>query len=662
MLTIYKKYNNMKRSLLFLFVVLLVAAVGAQSSQTLLNEMTSRFKSKSVNFWDHNKKRGSQGVEYKNLNAETLNPVKRNNEIKPSNTIFGNWGVYYNVETEKESFFLFESEEYDMIYHSNLEMSPLDDNMEKITTFKLDLPTYTNGYRIEYDMKSSYFALHTHSFEGSVGPDNQRDSVWFISHTGEIVEKFGATGAAILKNGNVLLMQENTQNADYIILDGNTFEEKKKISLDVSLITMMQSFPLSIQEINGKEYILVSHYEKILMDNSTMEVTPDNHFVLKLYDTETTELINEIKYPLPTVDEFLLIPMAGFGLFDYEYDITQQVFNDDDKYEFIIGIVYYNIPNDRQWINYVILDESGNVIKSYDKDVYDSKFLSSIEGHADQMAFLLYDESDKPTMQIFNIKDWTEDTAFDLIREGVTLAAEPAFYDRIEKGDSYEYMFAATQASAFKDENGFWNCIVKSFNKDGVETNTYNLQVSDGNFAYYYILIDNSLLNPHLFNTDDDYEFFFSYQGLTPEGKFDKVHYKIAASNKPAMLDFTYTEEYGDPFGGSFMYDPHTLLPTKLYIKYRNGTTEFYNLPLRSGTDNITSQKEIKQSVYYNNVLKEISLDADIKQAEIYNSSGYLIYKGNAKKISTIGFAKGLYVVKTISVNGEVVYNKIMAN
>ncbi len=652
----------MRRSLLFLFAVLLVAAVNAQSSQTRLNEMTYRFRSKSVNFWDHNKKKSPQGVEYKNLTKETLNAIKRDDEIKPSNTIFGNWGVYYNVETEKESFFLFESEVYNMTYHSNLEISPLDDNMEKITTFKFDLPTYTNGYRIEYDMKSSYFALYTHSFEGFVNPDNQRDSVWFITHTGEIVEKFRGTGAAILKNGNILLMQQGQQNANYKILDGNTFEEKKNISLDISLITMMPSVPLSIQEFNGKEYIVISHYEKILVNNSTMEPTPDNSFILKLYDTETTELINEIKYPLPMVDQFLLIPMAGFGLFDYEYDMTQRVFNEDDKYEFIIGIVYYNIPNDRQWINYVVLDESGNVVKSYDKDVYDSKFLSSIEGHADQMAFLLYDESDKPTMQIFNIKDWTEDTAIDLIREGVTLAAESSFYDRIEKGDNYEYMFAATQTSAFKDENGYWNCIVKSFNKDGEESNTYNLQVSNGNFAYYSILIDNSLLNPHLFNTDDEHEFFFSYQGLTPEGKFDKVHYKIAASDKPAMLDFTYTEEYGDPFSGSFIYDPHTLLPIKLYIKYRNGTTEFYDLPLRSGTDNITSEKEIKQSVYYNNVLKEISLDMDIKQAEIYNANGNLIYKGNAKKISTMGFAKGLYIIKTVAANGEVTYNKLLAN
>jgi len=204
------------------------------------------------------------------------------------------WGQIKNIDNNELQMFQMD---YQYGTGANVAIKLMDDNMATVRQINFNIPETTNSVRVIAQASSAIgnstselkLMVFLHYFEGGTGPDYQKSKIWILGGNGEKIGEFDATGTYLIKkssgNPDILTYFDDNTNVSMKLYD-SSLNQKNVLTIPTELIINYAGSPLNFSTVKGEDKIVVVHYEKKFMDNSTLEVTPDNHLLVKIYDTE----------------------------------------------------------------------------------------------------------------------------------------------------------------------------------------------------------------------------------------------------------------------------------------------------------------------------------------------------------------------------------------
>lgn len=575
------------------------------------------------------------------------------------------WGELKNIDNNQYQLFQMDSYYQDQSVSTTIKF--LDENsIEPTNQFTLELPSSTNYVAVlgqlstqignSSDLRKMF--IFVHYFEGGMGPEYQKNAVWVVDENGTVLTKLEGVLANIVDgsngNKNIVTYESSDDLGATIKVLNNHFDELNTVTIPADLLNYYLGDPLKFLKIKGQNKLVTSHYEKVFLDPDTWEVTPDNHLMINVYD-DNLNLENTYKMDIASVfpDEPMTMPQAKFGtfLFGDKYDITDKTFNSDDQLEFLYQIEYYNMLTDKTWTYNYVGNENGEKVLSYEQPISDAIGLQPIAGEEDQAGFILTsldngggrkDGDSGMSVQMFNIKSWSEQFNFPAVYKGDQLSA---YYNRIPSAGGYSYLFGLGEG---KIENGTAYGVVNQYSKTGELEKAINLNI--GQNPYLFIpLLGADYLNPTLFNTDSEMEYTYVHKHNDGTGTlFNTI--SIAKDHLEPFFNVTGSDESGDLIGSGFVFDK----PGSKFIKFAvvhdaitssgEGLTEFFNIPfINLGTQD-SALNGLK--VYTDQHNQIVGWTEKANHFAIYDASGRLVKAGqNASQTSTAGLQKGMYVI-----------------
>ncbi len=578
------------------------------------------------------------------------------------------WGQLNNFESSSVQLYQLD---YTFGTNANINIKFLDQDINTTKQFAFDIPSTTNAFAIQDTISNFDFNGNTkkkimvflHYFEGGVGPNYQKNAVWVVDEEGTILHKFNdSTAAMLLKNedgsASVVTYYNGDENTYVRKFDTSTLTQQSQIQLASNLLNYYAGVPISIITIDGETKIVMAHYEKIFMDNATLELTPDNHLLLDIYDLDF-QLEKSVALSLPETSEgSYVFGMAEFGMFykNNKYDITQTVFNTDSQNEYLYSIYFYDMINDKSWRNYFVSDEQGNILKSLEDSVISYSDMNEISGQEDQISFILGDGEAGSAIKMFNIPSWSTAYEFPAVYNGDLLSV---YFNRIPSGDQYQYLIGL--GNALQEENTYYG-VINKYSKDGVFAEKVKLNLGAAPLSFTPLLYADTL-NPHTYNQDDDYEYGYVYSFRYTGNSTIYSSFNVAKNTAEPILTIKGDATKGNISSSGFLYNEENQ-PYLLYMNYyktgNNDLTEFYTVPveetLGSGSSSLSLVK-----IYTDVPEQIIGFTEKVQNYRVYNVVGNLISKGNfADKISTSGWLKGVYIVQFTLKNGSVQSKKVV--
>lgn len=515
------------------------------------------------------------------------------------------------------------------------------------------MPEFTNMFRVEYECSNDYFIMYIHYFEGQVGPDYQVNEMWLVDYSGEIVKKYKDRVGVIFIEDKLLVLDFDDYKPDYVayFVDPATYEEEFSITINQSLTSGLGGAVLNITEFEGKTYVIMAYYEKVFMDNYTYELTPDNKLCLDMYNMDY-ELEKEIRLPLiaPGEDEFGVYPAPAFGTFVPQLEITRNLFDEDDKLEFIVP--YYTITFVQgEWFSFYIYNEDGEIVKSHDENkVIDYFYRADIEGFDTMVSFITADDEGNQSLEYFNVESWKTDLVLPAMYNDDLLSA---YTERIKVGDDFEYLIGLGNLE--EEAGNIYYGIIKQYDREGNETKKIRLplgeRINQEGLGFQPGLSDITL-NPHVFDPDDRMEFIYARYS----SEFGLSVYFAKENTEEPFFAIHPDDEGRAPGYYQFMYDEGSDLPTRFFQDLSSWTTGnitlIYDLPLLNSVkiDEVTKTASNVQ-VYPNPTADNLFVRNAEGDVRLYDISGKLlnVVKSNngEAKIDMSAYDKGIYLINT---------------
>ena len=256
--------------------------------------------------------------------------------------------------------------------------------------------------------------------------------------------------------------------------------------------------------IDGEPYFVISQYEKPYMqygDNYEMEMTPDNNYLVKVYDGEYQEVAS-LSVPVTNSGGDALYTMYTFGYFSYD-DLCRGTYSDDERFNFIITRYDYIVSNDSFVYNFDVYDEDGERIAVIGEGVTLWKQLSDIDGQPVQVALMRGSNGNDEAIQMVNLPSCEVVTTFPGVLDGNLLSTS---FDRYPVRNTYQYVFGL--GDGIYGEDGGIVTRIGWYNIDTSLDHFVNINLgTNGLFASHQFV--SGSLNPYLFNTDDLHEYIF---------------------------------------------------------------------------------------------------------------------------------------------------------
>ena len=329
--------------------------------------------------------------------------------------------------------------------------------------------------------------------------------------------------------------------------------------------------------LDGEPYFVISHYEKPYVsgtDPDTWEiiVAEDNNYVVEVYNQDF-ECVSTVKIPVE-MQSGALYTMYSLGMFSYN-DVTKGTYSGDDQFNFVITRYDYLTTSDSYSYDFVVYDESGNLVNTIGEEVTTWQMLSSLPGESEQVALIraggsneeieMVDIPSCETVAIFSGYD----------AEGNLLSDR---LDRYPVGDTYQYVIALGDGVVDGDGNVYTR--IGWYNKDMSLDHYVSINLGPtGIYADHYITA--GTLNPYLFNTDDQHEYIMIGRFTNDDGSNEAV--LCVANDKGEIIkEYRGDDTKGDYYNGNVM-DINTNNP-RLLVVYWNfitdiHTIETYSLP-----------------------------------------------------------------------------------
>lgn len=340
--------------------------------------------------------------------------------------------------------------------------------------------------------------------------------------------------------------------------------------------------PMSIYNIGGEPYYVISHYSKIYDSGETdsetgfFVPTKDNSVVIQSYD-KNFNLVDNLDIPIEPASD-TDYRMAQIGNFE-DLSVTKNLFTNDGSLSYVLTFYDMTTKVDDYRYKFTAYDHTGNKIGDICDGVYNTWFkLKSISGAEDQVAFMQYVDDDETQQQIkiVNVPSLTEAATMPAYIDGNLIST---VFNRYGDKDNYKYLMKISQG----DDDGQGNVIAKIawLNKDlTVDHYTkFNLGPNAENFS---LTLADTYVNPYLFNTTDKMEFFFQAKVKEENGsKIDNV-YMIADEDGNVLHRFTNGDKGTISSVGCYRASGSD---NEMYVAYYDETSkqytlDFYKLPL----------------------------------------------------------------------------------
>ena len=555
----------------------------------------------------------------------------------------------------------------------------------EVTTIDMPEKTRANSVNIYTSCNSSNFILTKTHFPGDGGFADRKPEAWIVNFDGTIVKKYDIPGVVYFYKDKLILSQNETlddiTDQTLYICNALTLDILKEIEMP-GLYVLLGLYDPSMftLEIDGNDYLINAYFEKPFYVNETVSYHPeDNFLILDIYDLSSLEQVKEIKLPL---EEFVDLSIfgeiegePGFGVVDVgigsfpdgKWDFSKTLFNEDEKFEFIITVDYEKFVAPSQKLSrYFVYNEDATQLKKLEENILPSadyfKNLSDITGEDELVAFTeekIEEDPEDPgyylrsqIIRIFNLNKWEfENVSFPATFEGYQLSLN---MDRIKTDDGFNYFIQTGNVST--DGGGIRSGYIVQIDKDGSLLDPIACRLPEGASSFSPI-VSAGFLDPHIFHDrDNDLKFF--YASWANGGQV----YRIAKNNMDPMYEFGEHSDHGKAGYASFLWDKNDNL-SYLYIPYEDGKYLYYNLPLNAWGTSIENPSANNNSdkIYYNASSKEINIITDgFQSVSIYSINGSLIQKTNTSNISASGWNKGVYIVALSLTDGSIIRQKIL--
>lgn len=654
----------------------------AQSNQNLENDtspndVVSKLKGKQFDMTTVNqpKSLNLDFIKNKSLSTDGFIPESKSDNLENGFTPHGSinsgfWGVLNSIENDDNIFFSTERDGTNFTVTTYDEDFHIDDNFSITIPASANHVALINHYSTQYFNSESTkeFMIYIHYFDSEIiGPEGQIWEVWIVDNYGEILGKVDGN-AAFAKfdndNNKVFYSFKMDSNEDITISSYNpsNFELINEYHIDSDLTNFYMGVPFDFVTVNGQEYLMVSHYESLFMDNMTLEVYPDNHLIVKLLDYDFEE-VKEISLNINSLydEEPFLIPMVEFGVFNAgegkSYNITTDVFNSDADLEIVYGISYYHMMQDTEWFNYILAKEDGTIIDTLHEYIHDVKWdILPIDGFDNQIGFLYGDDPYNATkIGFFDIESWQIATTFDaMMLENDTFSD---VFNRIPHQNTYHYLIALANWDKVDDTQLYG--VINEYKSNGELYKRHQLPLSAVTELFEPILTSNILI-PNMFTTEnDDLYFTYAYQELVDGNRYYNL--KIARDVENVLVEFRGDTEKGKLTGIALPeYDNGTDINKILGLLYStasNSYVDFYKLPLINSLG-IKDFNQASLVVYPNPTtgIFSINSSAPTQEIKIYNVAGMLVWSQKVNPTQTTvnisSLVKGIYFVQFKLENG----------
>lgn len=347
---------------------------------------------------------------------------------------------------------------------------------------------------------------------------------------------------------------------------------EKQLSVETELLSNSAGSYFNAFNIDGDPYYVLSHYEKPYFEDNTADdpvATPDNHYLLEVYDKKF-DLVKTVTVPV-AAEAGSLYGMRCFSLFsDDGTDMSRGKFTHDDKLNFIVTNMNYSPSNDDFTYTFDVYDEDSQKVATINQGVSVWQKLSDIPGKETQYGFII-NGSTASSIEFVEIPSCNLVTTFQAMVGDAQLSDN---YDRYPVGDDYQYVFGI--GNGLYDEQKNVISRIGWFNHDGSVDHYVRINIGqDGeNFTP---LVNGTVLNPYLFNTDDLHEYLFLAKIKNESTGIIANELWLANDNGEVLRKFKGDDEKGD-------ISVCDVLDNRLIVSYANQSTgyysiDFYNLP-----------------------------------------------------------------------------------
>lgn len=372
-------------------------------------------------------------------------------------------------------------------------------------------------------------------------------------------------------------------------------------------------------------YYVLSYYEKPYFEPSDDIYsdpipTPDNHYLLDIYD-KNYEKVSTISVPVQA-SKGALYGFRSFGLFSNS-DLLAGDYSNDGKLNVIVSQEDYVVSSDSYIYSFEVYDEDSQKVAHIGSNIVTWYMMSDIEGESKQVA-LMQDVNGAELIQMVDIPSCEVVTTFSGIHDGVLLSTN---VDRYPNGDSYQYAFGIGQGFADADNNVIAK--IGWYNKDNSLDHFVEFNLGqDG--EYFTPYITGAVLNPYMFNTDDQHEYIYIAKIKNQETLEIEDNLCIANEKGEVLYQYAGNDEIGD-LRICVIYDDK-ITPKMLvgYYKYYENeyNIDLYTLPLakfNGGGDGSAASPYV------------ISTVGDLQQVKYDLDANYIL--GNDIDMSDSGFS-----------------------
>lgn len=276
-----------------------------------------------------------------------------------------------------------------------------------------------------------------------------------------------------------------------------------------------EAVPMQMAANGTKLYAASAIYEKPLYGSEDDETTQNgNNYVITLYEQERGKFneVKQTKIPVPDVMEGYVSSEVSLGTFRGTGDITFE-FGDGTLPCYILQFTQSGSTGN-EYTYYAVYDTDGKELKRFGENSNGFMQLSNIDGCEEQYAFL----AEKDGTTVLQMMNWPSLT--------LGAALPISFYDY----DSGETFNLSSNLDRCPGKGGYYY-VSSSANGVTNDKNTiHRIAYFDGNGNFDHIdaltfksdvtkvepLIDASVLDPYLFNSDKNFEYLVWMQRKAP--------------------------------------------------------------------------------------------------------------------------------------------------
>lgn len=400
------------------------------------------------------------------------------------------------------------------------------------------------------------------------------------------------------------------------------------------------SLPLISVMHKGQPYILVQYYKETLSNPySEPHIDPDfsmreaNSLMVELYsfDDGEAKLLKTTEIPfVKDPAEGVFFTWYAVGDFRYRQDIDFDNFNTGDLAAYYVTKTNFFL-NESELSSYYVYSPDGGKMKTVFENAENYSTLSDVDGFESQINFIntiggeyMFNFVDIPSCELKLQQCWKIDMGDDSDPERIT-----SNIDRAKVGNSYAYAAEMRVPSVDEEDNNIIR--VLWFDRRG---NVMRIdELNSGNFVYYAsVYLEGYVLNPNLFDTDDEYEYMFLVKrGVEVGSSKSNEELMIAKPLSPdypkgkTLLHLRPHEEYGN-ISSIYMIPGETpaLSITYMHPRTKVYTRVLYYLPLSD-----TGLREIESATATTDIRFDgTTLFAPGETIRVYSVQGALLASG----------------------------------